>query len=205
MEECQRQTCEEGKLSPPTGGWKKKESDYWNWTIGGAGTHVGDDADNGAHEDGEQVPSLSGDTSRGRDQPDQEAREDGVPEGLQLRALPFGSRSSLHRRDSGRCARADDALGERALRHGGRLLTLTKRKGRGTFTLEELRRARSRRVGAQARGGNGARPGGRCFRISGRDARCDGRRSHMSHHDGHLGGREREYSVGQACREEVDA
>jgi hypothetical protein len=148
---------------------------------------------------------LSGDTSRGRDQPDQEAREDGVPEGLQLRALPFGSRSSLHRRDSGRCARADDALGERALRHGGRLLTLTKRKGRGTFTLEELRRARSRRVGAQARGGNGARPGGRCFRISGRDARCDGRRSHMSHHGGHLGGREREYSVGQACREEVDA
>jgi hypothetical protein len=27
----------------------------------------------------------------------------------------------------------------------------------------------------------------------------------MSHHGGHLGGREREYSVGQACREEVDA
>jgi len=95
---------------PRRGGNILTETD-WNW-VDGSGTHVGDNADDGAHKDGEQVPSLGRDAGRGRDQPDQEARENGVPERLQLRALPFGSRSSLHRGNSGRCARANDALGE---------------------------------------------------------------------------------------------
>lgn len=112
-----RQTCGEGKTISHEGAGTFSRKHDWNW-VDGSGTHVGDNADDGAHKDGEQVPSLGRDTGRGRDQPDQEARENGVPERLQLRALPFGSRSSLHRGNSGRCARANDALGERALRDG---------------------------------------------------------------------------------------
>ena len=112
-----RQTLWRGKNNLPRRGGNILTETDWNW-VDGSGTHVGDNADDGAHKDGEQVPSLGRDAGRGRDQPDQEARENGVPERLQLRALPFGSRSSLHRGNSGRCARANDALGERALRDG---------------------------------------------------------------------------------------
>ena len=82
------------------------------------GTYVGDDTDDSADEDGEEVPCLRSDTCGRGDAPDDQAGEHGVAQGLELRAFPFGRRSSLHDRRRDRRARRDLALGGDAAGHG---------------------------------------------------------------------------------------
>ena len=81
-------------------------------------THVGDDADDGADENREEVPGFGGDTRGRGNAPDDEAREHGVSQGFELGALPLGRRGSLHdRRRDGRASR-DHALTDRAAGYG---------------------------------------------------------------------------------------
>ena len=47
-------------------------------------THVGDNADDGADENGKEMPRLGSDTGRGGDEPDDETSEHGVAKGLEL-------------------------------------------------------------------------------------------------------------------------
>ena len=64
-------------------------------------TYVGDDADDGADEDREEMPCLGGDTRGRGDAPDDQAREHGVSQGLELGALPLGRRGSLGGEEEG--------------------------------------------------------------------------------------------------------
>ena len=59
-------------------------------------THVGDNADDGADENGKEMPRLGSDTGRGGDEPDDETSEHGVAKGLELGPLPLSRSGSLH-------------------------------------------------------------------------------------------------------------
>lgn len=151
-------------------------------------THVRDDANDGADEDGEEVPGLNGDPDRRGDAPDDETGKHGVPEGFELRALPLRLRRDrsvpcLHDRRRSR-ARGDDALRGSAVGDRGRDIALAKLHGRIDVALEELRGAHAGVRLRRATRVVGNPASGSPRRISGANVGRDRRSGRVRHHHG---------------------
>lgn len=165
-------------------------------------THVGDNADDGADENGKEMPRLGSDTGRGGDEPDDETCEHGVAKGLELGPLPLSRSGSLHGGNRSR-ARSDSALGNCTPRGWSRDLALTKLNRGGTIALRKLRgTAGSGRTLAHARGRNGAN-GGTLRRIRGAGSGRDASRGRGSRHGRHVSREDCEFLDGRVYASRV--